>query len=392
MSSRFEGNFGTTDPVLWVFEEEDNYGSVQKTGVVWNKLNPHWDETICISGTPEAGTRPCFQIRDDFDPNSPPDRPPLLHKGCFSGQTVFGHHSVPLTKGATVNFMLVPMAPSPPPVPPGMIWAEGDAAGYFNRLFRRGSLDDPNLQTAGVLVHQFDEMDDPNPRRSPWKQAGRRRDAQDRYSASMINAAMTADPAGNIPVYSKSQSGIILSPTKNQMLCAFAWDVGSLSRTCPRGHTETCLPGCSKYNRDPSPFCNGEHPDEWKVRTPACGWPPGELPTVMRVREEVRINEMQPPGKVWDDHKYYTEFIFDKKAYMDHLPGSIMALFFIEPNSCKDIYDGDHCKDYAVAAHQTILNHFGLTKRELPLLKLNLWDWEAPFEEYVEEDVGGGHE
>ena len=108
VEERDEGNFGTTDPVLWVFQELDNYDTVQKTREQMNTITPHWPERICLDFTPgiAAGNRPCFEIRDDYDPRFPPDRPPLLHHGCASaeGMTSWGSVTVFMSGGAQVAF------------------------------------------------------------------------------------------------------------------------------------------------------------------------------------------------------------------------------------------------------------------------------------------------
>lgn len=65
----------------------------------------------------------CFDIRDDFDPSLPPDRPPLLHFGCITPEASWMGTSrhVKLSGGATLFYTLVadpPSPPVPPPVPP----------------------------------------------------------------------------------------------------------------------------------------------------------------------------------------------------------------------------------------------------------------------------------
>ena len=75
-----------------------------------------------------------------------------------------------------------------------------------------------------------------------------------------------------------------------------------------------------------------------------------------------------------------TELIFEAAAFKQALPDSIMAVFYLE-DDCGDAYSGPKCADYGQAAHRTIAKHFGLEPKRLPLLKLNLWMWEQPFEE-----------
>ena len=74
------------------------------------------------------------------------------------------------------------------------------------------------------------------------------------------------------------------------------------------------------------------------------------------------------------------ELIFEAAAFKQALPDSIMAVFYLE-DDCGDAYSGPKCQDYGKAAHRAIAQHFGLAPERLPLLKLNLWLWDAPFEE-----------
>ena len=66
---------------------------------------------------------------------------------------------------------------------------------------------------------------------------------------------------------------------------------------------------------------------------------------------------------------------------MSSLPASIEAVFFLQGMDCTDVHDGPKCEDYARKAHARILDHFGLTRDDLPLLALDLWRWDAPFED-----------
>lgn len=64
---------------------------------------------------------------------------------------------------------------------------------------------------------------------------------------------------------------------------------------------------------------------------------------------------------------------------MDELPHSVEAMFFLPTGCGGDIYDGPKCEDYARAAHRRFLASFNLTESEVPLLKFDLWNWDAPF-------------
>jgi hypothetical protein len=309
VSSRDEGSFGTTDPVLWVFDEPNNYETVQKTSVQINTLSPTWPDQVCL--TPRISReRPCFQIRDDYDPKYPKDRPPMLHSGCVAADGWgWGRHSAALTSGATVSFVVQPMMPAPPPAPPSLPSPavpppDGRMSTRINTAFRQG-VSGSNLLTGGVILHQFDAMDDRNPANQPWDLGIARADTGDRISAALVNAQMQPDPSGNIPIYSFSLAGIVLDPDHNNLLCSYSWDVGSMDRKCwPSGVSPKCIPGCSRGNNDMDMWCE-KGSDDWMRQNPPCAWRPEDVGSMLEARDIVRSRELRPPKKMWKDGKYY---------------------------------------------------------------------------------------
>ena len=383
-------NFGTTDPVLWVFQEPDNFDTVMKTAQQMDTLKPFWPEIFCMDLAPDysnagLGNRPCFEIRDDYDPHFPPDRPPLLHHGCTpEGSLDWGTVTVALSSGASLSFFVSPRMPAPPPSPPSPPSPphpppQRNVVDRLNRRFRDGGRGN-DLSTAGVIIHQFDGMDDGNPDGRPWMPGVRRSETGDRISAALINGHMQPDPSFNIPIYSFSLSGLVMSPSANSLLCSYPYDVGSVERHCwPHGVSESCIPGCSRYRNDQDVWCDATAgSNQWQHTRPACSWRPTDLGRMMEVREEVRRNKLKPPSKMWNDGKYYNELIFDAAYYTEHLPDSIEAVFYLD-DDCGDSYDGPKCRDYGYGAHAAIASHFGLDADRLPLLKLDLWNWNAPF-------------
>ena len=401
MAPRDEGSFGTTDPVLWVFERYEDYASAQMSSVQLNNLSPVWPDQICL--TPQVSQQPpCFQIRDDYDPHFPKDRPPVLHYGCAeSDGWGWGAHSTTLSLGpdavastnlpmpnnrARLFFSVKPQMPGPPPLPPApplpMIPPpDGRMATRINEAFLTG-VSGSSLLGGGVILHQFDAMDDENPNHEPWNLGIARSNTGDRISAALVNAQMQPDPSGNIPIYSFSLAGIVLNPEHNNLLCSYSWDVGSMDRQCwPRGVSEKCIPGCSRGNNDHDVWCEVGS-DLWQRQNPPCAWRPQDVGSMLEARDIVRSRLMRPPKKMWKDGKYYNELIFETAAFIHGLPDSIMAVFYLDDN-CGDSFSGPKCKDYGRAAHRSIASHFGLDAARLPLLKLNLWKWEKPFEEEV---------
>ena len=117
----------------------------------------------------------------------------------------------------------------------------------------------------------------------PWLPGSGRWDTGDRISAALVHGGMQPDDRGNLPVYSLDLGGLILSPQHNRLLCAYPFDVGSLSRTChPRGVSDHCTPGCTQGNW-PGAWCEPLHHEAWP-----CAWRPDALGRVMQLREGYR--------------------------------------------------------------------------------------------------------
>lgn len=189
------------------------------------------------------------------------------------------------------------------------------------------------LESAGVLLHQFDLLDDPNPNGSPWLPGmGPRPDLRGhnlRLSASIVHARMQTDAGGNLPIFSFNTGGYILSPQHNQLACSYPFDIGSIGRQCWDGQAE-CVPGCTA-GAGADDWCDsGLHrgnPDS------SCAFRPTHLKKCMEAREELRRRGVKPSRKTWDDGKFYAELIFDAPAFKLHLPRSIEAVFYISPDS-----------------------------------------------------------
>jgi hypothetical protein len=78
------------------------------------------------------------------------------------------------------------------------------------------------------------------------------------------------------------------------------------------------------------------------------------------------------------------EVIFDAAQFVDGLPETVEAVFFLDgpevrEENCRDCIAGPKEESYARIAHQTMLNHFGLTSTQLPLVSFDPWNWQTPF-------------
>ena len=88
----------------------------------------------------------------------------------------------------------------------------GSAVDRINARFRLGQPSD-NVEAAGVLLHQFDDMEDTN---APWMPCPQFKwcgEFGDRFSASMINARLPpGGPPGLIGIFSNTVAGFIFAP------------------------------------------------------------------------------------------------------------------------------------------------------------------------------------
>jgi hypothetical protein len=188
----------------------------------------------------------------------------------------------------------------------------------LNARFRAGSNDAPGtFDAAGLLVHQFDFMDASSPEGEVWvpgsgemwdQEKGRccksTYDKGDRISATIINAAMQAEPSGAIPIFSYGLGGIVLSPRQNTLLCSYPYDVASMNRLChPRGESASCVPGCTHHMRPNAPggFVSCRSVERSDAEFP-CAWKPTDLPKMLQAREHIRRGARKPLHKDFDDH------------------------------------------------------------------------------------------
>ena len=268
---------------------------------------------------------------------------------------------------------------TPPPCP------RGSRCEALNARFRNARNDATKLEEAGLLLHQFDFLDDGDPDNTPWipgagwwSRGGQMLSAYDwgdRLSAVIVNAEMTPEYSGNMPIFSFDLGGIVLSPTNNTLFCSYAYDVDSLSRQCrPRGLSDRCIPGCTHdWMGGGMWWCDDPNDDDFP-----CAWHPSKTHLMLQKREILRARGRKPEHKLFDDNKFYLEAIFDAEAFKRNLPASIEAVFYLD-GDCADSMAGPKCEDFARRAHANMKRHFGLTDEQLPLLKLDPWNWRQPF-------------
>ena len=197
------------------------------------------------------------------------------------------------------------------------------------------------------MLHQFDNFGELSA--TPWKVHAPPGQGflNDRLSASLVNSQVRKLFDGG-----PHKGGFVMSPTHNSVLCSWAVDAGTMSRTChPPGPSKTCIPGCS----------GGEGWCEDNPNSGYCPWGPSHLHEMVR-------QQLADPGNHGGQGLRYNEVILDAFVWERNLPDSIEAVYFT---------NGDEVT--ARNVHRKIVDHFMLPPTGIPLLRLELGGTQ-PFE------------
>ena len=246
----------------------------------------------------------------------------------------------------------------------------------INRRFREG-IPSNSLATAGVLVHEFDKLEDWE-HDQPWKTCSKSSenswctDQAKHESCTLINKDLphlfveAPNTAADDP--SDGSMGFILSPRVTEILCSFYADGGTQGQP-DGGCFHTLHDGIKK----PVPKCNPQPAgcDQAQFNAKAgvilpavgCGryWNCAFVGTEM-LGDMMRTQQRENSGK-------YNEVVVSSKFWDDHLPGIIEAVFFIST------------EEKARAVHRNFLAAYGKTRHEVPLVQYNAWDQRRPFRE-----------
>ena len=223
-----------------------------------------------------------------------------------------------------------------------------------------------------LILHQFDFMDAEDPTGTPWIPGSGRlyrgTSPGSRHGIGAIasrarlpNAEMTPEFSQNIPTYSFSLAGIILSPEHNRP-CSYAYDTDTLPS--PSAVRAAVARRVYRGAQDRGTRRSGA-PTSTAISGRARGGRP-RLASMLQRRAELTASGQQPEHKRFNDGKFYVEAIFDAQTFVDNLPHSIEAVFYLDQD-CTDAISGQKCENYARRAHQNMLSHFGLTSEQLPL-------------------------
>lgn len=165
-----------------------------------------------------------------------------------------------------------PSLPQPPMLPPSV--PPMPMVEQINLRFTQGG-PGPNLATAGVLVHTFDDITDMS---MPWLPCHESRwcgNLRDRFATSLLYP-------GHGDVYSKGDGGFVINPTAAKILCSYHGDGHSMAKACQLpGVSDSCVPGCGGgYDK-----CDIVQKTSWCTCARGdflCAWKPFELEQMMQ--------------------------------------------------------------------------------------------------------------
>ena len=208
---------------------------------------------------------------------------------------------------------------------------------------------------AGVLVHQFDgtEADEPwLPCRAPRWCAN----FGDRLSVSLLNARLPY-------TFKEGAVGMVLSSTVTSIRCSFFADGGTMTRMCPPGAPQGCVPGCSNNQGQPD-WCRDVRLESQSVY--GCAFRPNDLEAMLR------HHEMRPGS--------YNEVIVDHSGWRSDVPNpALEAIYFIsEEDGGRSIARGE-AERRGREIHAQYRTRFPDAAVPLVRLKLGHGDLEKPF-------------
>ncbi|KAL1496682.1 hypothetical protein AB1Y20_014276 [Prymnesium parvum] len=333
---------------LWVLSDGALIG---KTAAARPSRAPHWKETICSHEVPQ---KLCFEVRDDAQAT-------LLGGACASAALSAAwaaakesKHSLELDDGSKLEVHVSraqppspPASPTPPLPPVPRLPARRTKAAIvalLNERFRKGAPSN-DLESAGVLVRQFDTLDDAKKPWLPCPATDWCAAFADRWATSIIH------PGARRMYYGSEKGGFVLAPTVS-IFCAYPEDGNSMdgNKVChPLGGDGVhCIPGCYPLGQT----C-AEVGHEW-----SCSFPPTQLREALQA--QLRREDMKQRNN---------EIVVDLASVEAQLPRSIEG-FFVGAEEA-------HVRE----VREQFMLDFGLSDADgPPLLRLNLdGGGEAPF-------------
>jgi hypothetical protein len=239
----------------------------------------------------------------------------------------------------------------------------------LNVRYSNGSATD-ELRYSGVLIHQWDDLEDINARWQPCsipENTCQFKDPyDDRVSCSVINAKLPRRADGSIPLFSYSRGGVLINPEEalSNMTCSWPGDGGSMTRT---NHGCGCQNDSSLIPNTTHTKCVEAQPcDNWCdpvgpgpfIKCHQCAWKESQLGQMLTLQSQASSQ--------------YNEVLVTASNWRAGLPHTIDAFFF--PSNC-----GAPCRDEVTATHAQFLQKFAKTAAEVPLLSLDITSKLTPF-------------
>jgi len=239
-----------------------------------------------------------------------------------------------------------PLPPSPPPpspLPPPRPLTHAERLAELNDRFEHARPSN-SLEEAGVMVRQFDSLDDHT---KPWlacPETGNNnwcRGYSDRWATSIIT------PKARMMYYGvEGIGGLVLAPTA-RLFCAYPEDGNSMAKLCRPlgGDGVTCIPGC--YPRGQQCADVGH---AW-----SCSFPPTQLGACLRAQEQ-RVDFLHRNN----------EIVVDMRSIEQNLPHAIAGFFYCARSGSSE-------RSKVELARNSFLSHYHLSNAEgPPLLVLDL--------------------
>ena len=161
---------------------------------------------------------------------------------------------------------------------------------------------------------------------------------KEKMSASILFGAQVAN-GGALPTYQESTSGLVMRAGATRLLCGCGRDCGAICKRAIGGSCSGAADDCTSCCRGPSDYwCDG------------CGF---KGPSLANLFERLAASSD------------YNEMVLDTEYWRNHLPQAVEAF----------VGTGPKARD----AHRAFLSEYGLAEADVPLLQLDLSNWEAPF-------------
>jgi len=172
--------------------------------------------------------------------------------------------------------------------------------------------------------------------------------------------------------FTNGAGGFVVRPNLARIRCCYPRD----------GHSTSKEEGCGINNWCPETAAV----TPWSGGFAQCAWRPDQLDKMLEeqdreaprgVRRDLGFSRLPDDLSHLDQEwlQSYNEVILDASAWLEHLPGTIEAVFLLEGSSHED-------QRRAVDAHALFLKDYALTDADVPLL---LYDPQRtpPFSHYV---------